>query len=258
MPVQSRRQQLAIITPVHASHVSFLPDIWASIANQILPYGWSIRWHVREDGPPSNCRAFLESLADARIDYSASSECGGAAEARNLALARVDSDFVCIRDADDILVEGSLARTIEMIVAGSGWVGANALDGPTNLKPRSTGYSARLDAQMQMPSSAVPFSAATWLGKMEFGRVRQCWEIHAVIPFHPATWTTRTDYLWEVGGWPGLARDEDTACILAVTDRHDGWVLEEPAIVYRHHQFQTSRLRRPMSERIEFIRRSQR
>lgn len=93
---------------------------------------------------------------------------------------------------------------------------------------------------------------------MTLGRIRQCWEIHAVIPFHPATWTTRTDYLWEVGGWPGLARDEDTACILAVTDRHDGWVLEEPAIIYRHHQHQTSQLRSPVHERIEFIRRSQR
>lgn len=248
-------RQLAIVTPVHVSHSMFLPDAWESIARQVLPPGWSLRWHVREDGPPSSCRNFLGSLSDARIDYSASFDRGGAAEARNLALTRVDAEFVCILDADDILLDGSMARTITLLAAGNGWVGSSALDGPDDLQPRSTGYSARLDSQRRMPSQALPFSAAAWRGKLASGRVRQCWESHAVIPFHPATWATRTEYLWEVGGWPGLARDEDTACILAVTDRYDGWVLEEPAIVYRHHPLQTSQLRRPNPERIEFIRR---
>lgn len=251
-------RQLAIITPVHESHVSFLPDAWQSIANQVLPPGWSLRWHVREDGPPSNCEAFLETLADARIDYSASFNRGGVAEARNMALTRVDAEFVCVLDADDMLVDGSLARTIEILSAGNGWVGSSALDGPDDLQPRFTGYSARLDSQRRMPPDALPFVPAAWHGPTAPGRIRECWEVHAVIPFHPATWATRTEHLWEVGGWPGLARDEDTACILAVSDRHGGWVLTEPAIIYRHHESQTSQLSNPMDERIEFIRRRQR
>jgi len=255
MPVHSPQRQLAIITPVHESHVSFLPDAWESIARQVLPSGWSLRWHVSEDGPPSNCKTFLESLTDTRIDYSASFDRGGAAEARNLALTRIDADFVCIMDADDMLVDGSLARTIEMLAAGNDWVGSSALDGPNGSQPRSTGYSARLDSQRQMPSEALPFVAAEWNGPVVRGRIRQCWEVHAVILFHPATWATRTEHLWEVGGWPGLVRDEDTACILAVSDRHDRWVRAEPAIIYRHHQHQTSQLRSPMPERIEFNRR---
>lgn len=39
----------------------------------------------------------------------------------------------------------------------------------------------------------------------------------------------------------------------AVSDRHDGWVLAEPAIIYRHHQHQTSQFSSLMFERIEFI-----
>lgn len=220
--------------------------------------GWSLRWHVREDGPPSMCKTFLEALSDMRIDYSASFDRGGAAEARNLALTKVDSDFVCVLDADDILLRGSLARTIGVLATGNGWVGSSALDGPDDRQPRSMGYSARLDPQLRMPSEALPFDTAAWHGSMAIGRIRHCWEAHAVIPFHPATWATRTEFLWEVGGWPGLTRDEDTACILDVTDRHGGWVLEEPAIFYRHHQHQTSQLRNPMPERVEFIRRRQR
>lgn len=159
----------------------------------MLPPGWSLRLHVREDGSPSNCKTFLESVTDTRIDYSASFDRGGAAEARNLALTRVDADFVCIMDADDMLVAGSLARTIDLI---------------------------RSDECLRR----------RYLLLLPNGTARQYVSEDALV-------------------WRATKKLHASA----VSDRHDGWVLAEPAIIYRHHQYQTSRLSSLMSERIEFI-----
>lgn len=249
-------REISIITPVGALHADYLPHAWDSLSTQHLPAGWAMRWYVQEDGAASVVKQFVDSLGATAASYAASGSRGGAAEARNLALARSTGDVVMMLDADDRLIDGAVRRVIDALEDGHMWCGFGALDdrdGTTT--PRSGGYSMRLGSGHSTPEQASSFVDEDWLGVALRGSMRDCWERCGVLPFHPATFAAYSRWIWDAGGWPGLARDEDTALILAVTDRHAGWVSSEPNIVYRRHDYQTSRLVPPSDDRIEFIRR---
>jgi glycosyltransferase involved in cell wall biosynthesis len=215
-----------------------------------------MRWYVQEDGAESVVKQFVDSLDGGVASYAASGSRGGAAEARNLALARSHGEVVMMLDADDRLTDGAVHRVIEALENGRMWCGFGALDernGETT--KRDGGYSMRLGSDRVPPQEASSFVADEWMGECERGAMRACWEQHGVLPFHPATFATYSRWIWDVGGWPGLARDEDTALILAITDRHAGVVCSEANIAYRRHQSQTSQLVSPNDARLEFIRR---
>jgi glycosyltransferase involved in cell wall biosynthesis len=200
--------------------------------------------------------AFVESLGTSVAEYAASQTPGGVAEARNLALARCDGLVVMLLDADDQLTDGAVARVISGLESGHMWCGFAAIDDRAGVRTqRDGGYSMRLGADEAAPKEAVGFVAPEWVGQVRPGAIRGCWNKFGMLPFHPATFATYARRIWEVGGWPGLSRDEDTALILAITDRHGGVVVSEPNVVYRHHAWQTSRLVIPNDERIAFIQR---
>lgn len=249
-------RQLSIITPVAAAHGGLLVDAWRSIRDQRMPAGWVLRWYVQEDGPASAVREFVGSLGAEAADYAASGSPGGAAEARNLALARTTGEFVMLLDADDRLTAGAATRVIATLSATFGWCGFAALDERDGtVTHRDGGYSLRLGTQRDVPPESSRFDQGQWVGEVERGAVRECWERFAVLPFHPATFAADARLIWKVGGWPALSRDEDTALILAVSDEHRGVVSAEPNIVYRRHDHQTSRIVPPSDERLTFIRR---
>lgn len=249
-------REISIITPVAGSHTALLAEAWESIKLQHIPQGWRIRWYVQEDGPASTAQSFIRSLDQSMVEFAASGAVGGVAEARNLALARCHGEVVMLLDADDQLTPRAIQRVIASLQGGHMWCGFGALDNRDgNYSMRSGGYSLRLGADGNAPLESALFNYNVWLGKVMRGTIRHCWEQFGVLPFHPATFATYARWIWDAGGWPGLARDEDTALILSISDKHSGLVSDEPNILYRKHSNQTSRRVPPNDERLAFIRR---
>ncbi len=249
-------REVSVLTAVRIEHVQYLHQAWQSIVEQSLPNDWTIRWYVQEDGKQSELQGFIKSLGSAVADYAASGARGGVAEARNLALARATGDVVVILDADDQLASGSVSRVLATLESGAMWCGFAAIEDCDGLQlRRDGGYSARLSVDGAMPPEASKFVPSEWVRSLQPGSPRSCWEDFGVLPFHPATFATKASIIWDYGGWPGLARDEDTALILAITDDNAGVVSDDVNLIYRRHMEQTSRMVPPNDERIEFIRR---
>jgi len=249
-------REISIITPVAGPHVALLPQAWESIKSQDVPRGWKIRWYVQEDGPASSAQSFVQGLGDGLAEFSTSGSAGGAAEARNLALSRSNGEVVMLLDADDQLTAGAVQRVVASLQSGNMWCGFGALDNRDGThSSRTGGYSLRLGTDRVAAPESAQFNDKAWLGRVMRGAMRQCWEQFGVLPFHPATFATYAQWIWDSGGWPGLARDEDTALILSITDKHSGIVSDEPNIMYRRHVEQTSQRVPPNDERLAFIRR---
>ncbi|MGA1461271.1 MAG: glycosyltransferase family 2 protein [Ilumatobacteraceae bacterium] len=249
-------REVSVITAVRPDYGQFLPETWRSLSSQELPANWRLRWYVQEDGEPSEIRSFIQSLAPEAVDYASSGSHGGVAEARNLALARTSGDVVMILDADDRMTAGAVARSLQVLASGYEWCGFAAVDDHDGrISVRDGRYSVRLYPDGSLPTEANAFVKEDWVGDFAKGALRSCWEEFGLFPFHPTTFATATQFVWDVGGWPGLARDEDTALILAISDRHHGVVSDETNLIYRRHALQTSRNIAPNSERIKFIRR---
>lgn len=248
-------REISVLTALHPTHAAFVPDAWSSLRAQQLPHGWRMRWYVHEDGADATARSLVESLPVDVVSYAHSDGTGGAAEARNLALARASGEISVVFDADDRMQPGALSRVIEALSNGPIWCAAQAIDERNGrLSSRKGGYSARLAPDRSPPIEARDFVRARWLGTAKPGVVGDCWDRFGVLPFHPATFAAHTSAFWAAGGWPGLARDEDTALITAITDLHPGFVFAEEHIIYRHHDHQTSALRAPLAARREFLR----
>ncbi len=248
--------ELSLLTALSSAHVDYLAHTWNSISSQDVPVGWEVHWYIQEDGPASTARSFVDSLNSPFVHYASSDHAGGPAEARNLALTRAQGDVVMVLDADDTLTPGAISRTISLLDESNLWCGFAALDDRNGqLAQRDTGYSRRLGSASSPEPRYAPFVPEDWLGHSERGDIRRCWELCGYLPFHPATFATFARFIWDVGGWPALGRDEDTAVILAISDRHHGHVSHEPNVVYRHHDHQTSRLVPPIDERLAFIER---
>ncbi|MFZ9868915.1 MAG: glycosyltransferase [Ilumatobacteraceae bacterium] len=252
-------REVSIITPVRSGHADYLAEAWESVRGQRVPLGWFVRWYVQEDGPTSTVRDFVASLDSTQAEYAASGVPGGAAEARNLALARSDGEVVMLLDADDQLAPGAVERVLTSLDFGHMWCGFAAVDQRGGqLHVRDGRYSARLDSSGTVVGDERDFDASEWMGEVPRGSLHTCWDTYGVLPFHPTTFSTYTRWIWEVGGWPGLSRDEDTALILAISDAHAGMVSGEVNVHYRRHREQTSRQVPPLTERIRFITRRRR
>lgn len=247
-------RELSLLTALSPEHVNFLVDAWASIKIQALPPGWEVRWFVQEDGPESEARRIVESFDSPMVHYGASRHRSGPAETRNLALAKAAGDVIMVLDADDMLTPGAIGRSIAALDSGHLWCGFAAMDNQHGeLSRRDTGYSQRLGTDPTDVDRFAPFHQHEWLGESLRGDLRSCWNVCGRLPFHPATFTTHAQLVWDVGGWPALSRDEDTAVILAISDRHHGFVSGEVNLTYRRHGIQTSRRVHPIDERLLFI-----
>jgi len=247
-------QEISVLTALTPDHSLFLPETWTSLQAQAIPSGWSIAWYIQEDGPESDARGVVANLNSDVVHYAASGHRGGPGEARNLALARARGDIIMVLDADDSLTDGAITRVIETLDYGHLWCGFGAIDDVRGTRTvRTTGYSKRLGGASANVPPPHQFDPREWIGESPRGSLRSCWNLCGVLPFHPATFATYAQLLWDVGGWPALSRDEDTAVILALSDRHNGFVSDESNIVYRHHGLQTSRRVDPNDERLDFI-----
>lgn len=208
-------ERISVITPVRPSAATHLTAAYDSLRAQRLPPGWSWEWLVQEDGQTGVLSDLLPG-DDPRISL-ATGRPGGAAIARNMALARASGDLVKVLDADDQLTAGALARDIETLTGNPdiGWTTCQALDLLTD-------------------GRTIGCEHAPPPGRLARGAVLAHWQAHDYqLPVHPATLCIRRGLVIALGGWMALPASADTGLLLAAGATADGWFVGEPGLLYR-------------------------
>lgn len=205
---------ISIITPTQAHNADHLEAVWASVADQDLPAGWSLEWLVQEDGVDPVLGDRLPD--DDRIRYDALGVQIGSPATRNHALARGRGDIVAGMDHDDWYEPGGLAALLRPLIDHSdvGWSCGRCTwvmpDGSTWTKDDV------------LPPGRVVARTVTdhFLATDDF-------------PFPAAMTAFRRRQLLAHGGWPAVARSTDAVLLAAFSDLHDGWWVDRPVAAYR-------------------------
>ncbi len=207
---------LSVVTAVYGPSARYLPDTHASLLAQNMPAGWDWEWLVQEDGDGVNAATYLPG-DDPRIRI-ASARHGGPHVARTVALGRSHGSLIKTLDADDVLLPGTLTRDINLLTDRPeiGWTTSRALD---LLPDGSTrGYLGDPEA-----------------GLIKRGTVLAGWRLSQRPMVHPATLCARRELIALLGGWMALPASGDTALLLGLDALRDGWLLNEPGMLYRVH-----------------------
>ncbi|MGH3260719.1 MAG: glycosyltransferase family 2 protein, partial [Trebonia sp.] len=208
-------KRISVITPVRQDTAVHLTAAHDSLRRQLLPGGWTWEWVVQEDGQTGAIVPLLPR-DDSRLSLG-TGRSGGPAVARNMALARATGELVKVLDADDMLIDGSLAREIDVLTANAdvGWTSCRALDLLEN-------------------GSRVGFEHDPPAGRLPRGGLLAHWQTHDHhAEVHPATLCIRRELLVALGGWMALPASEDTGLLLAADAISDGWFIPEPGLLYR-------------------------
>ncbi|MFJ6140544.1 glycosyltransferase family 2 protein [Kitasatospora sp. NPDC092286] len=210
---------LSVVTAVYGPSTRYLPDAYASLAAQDLPEGWDWEWLVQEDGDGVGADAHLPT-DDPRVRI-ASARHGGPHVARTVALGRSHGSLIKVLDADDVLLPDTLARDITLLTDRPeiGWTTSLALD----LLPDGS--------TRRHPGDPVT-------GVIKRGAVLEDWRVSRRPMVHPATLCARRELVALLGGWMALPASGDTGLLLGLDALQDGWLLEEPGMLYRVHQDQ--------------------
>ncbi|MFY1635263.1 glycosyltransferase [Solwaraspora sp. WMMB335] len=212
--MDTHRQTVSVITPVHPASIPYLPEAYESLCAQQMPADWQWRWLVQEDGTTGSVRRALPT--DMRVSVGMNRP-GGPGVTRTMALSRAAGALVKVLDADDRLTEGVLARDIAVLGADPtvGWAVSRALD----LHPDGS-------------TTAVATDPPD--GRLTAGALHRAWyDSDRRLPVHPATMCLRTDLLLALGGWMALPASEDTGLLLAVSTVSDGWFIGQVGLLYR-------------------------
>jgi glycosyltransferase involved in cell wall biosynthesis len=205
---------LSVITAVHPPHAGWLETSGASILTQELPDGWTVEWCVQlDDGAEA-------TFSDPRVQAASNQTKLGAAQSRNLAVARASGDVLMHLDADDVLIQGALMRILPLYDdTTTAWVAVRVddlIDGSVVSRPHELS------------------------GAVEPGVVAARWLSDGHLPFHSVAFTARRDAFLDAGCYPALIAAEDVGLVLAVTDRYRGVVLEDTLAQYRKWSLQTT------------------
>ncbi|WDT55776.1 glycosyltransferase family 2 protein [Streptomyces sp. G7(2002)] len=215
-------QFISIVTPVHDTALSFLPEAFASLRAQELPDGWEWEWLVQVDGG-KEADVPVDIREDSHVKVSDNRR-GGPGVARTMAWGRSRGELVKVLDADDILPAGALARDIEVMEThpSVGWTVCRVLD----LMPDgSLGHNTLGDPEA---------------GLLARGDLYAYWKSTHRPQVHPASLCVRERLIAEAGGWMALPASEDTALLMALDVMADGWFIGETGLHYRKHQGQTT------------------
>lgn len=213
---------LSVITAAYAPIADHFIDTSLSVAGQQAPAGWELEWIVQEDGESPRLRGIVDAVPIAR--YAANNARLGIAVTRNLALSRARGEVVQILDHDDVLLPLALAQMAAHFDDDTiHWAIGQADD----LHP---------DRSRHKYTSTLPF------GRIRAG-VPGTWAIanSGQWPIHCAGLLMRVDALRVVGGWAGLAVDDDVAMFSAISECGDGINDPRTTWLYRKHQRQTHR-----------------
>jgi glycosyltransferase involved in cell wall biosynthesis len=206
---------ITVLTPVHAEGCAYLGELYECLRDQKLTAGWRLEWVVQEDGRTGKP---LEAIPDAPWIFRGAGRWGGAAQARNLGLARATGSMLRCVDSDDLLPDQmSLARGIEVLEANPafGWTVAPCLD-------------LYVDGRLE-PGPYDPVPGLLPEGALLDGARR------GELPVMGTTMTVRTDLVRLVGGWPAIPAFEDAALLLFCEAVSTGWMQPEPSELYRKH-----------------------
>lgn len=211
--------KLSIITPVLDGSHLHLSKVYESLCSQEMPAGWEWEWIVQEDGHTGRPLAALPD--DPRISASMS-ERGRAATARTVALRRATGLLVRAVDADDVLPAGTLARDITALTEHPeiSWCVSPALDllpdGSLRAGPRD------------------PVAGALPPGFLAGG------EATGMLQVIGTTMCTYTQLVRALGGWQAFPTEEDVALLLAAEAVSNGWMLDQPGLLYRRWEGNTT------------------
>ena len=213
---------LSVITAVHPPHVGWLAACGAAVLCQELPHGWELEWCVQlDDGAEA-------TFDDPRVRCAANNSRLGAAQSRNLAVARSRGDVLMHLDADDVLLAGALRRVLPLYDdAALEWVAV------------------RVDDLVDGKGLAHPHELT---GVVEPGEGSMAWLSTMLLPFHTVAFTLRRSAFLRAGGYPALAAAEDVGLVLSVSDAGRGVVLEETLAQYRKWSLQTTATSAPYAE----------
>jgi len=211
-----------LITAAGPSSEGFLPDLAASIREQHVPPGWSVRWLVVCDGPDAAANADRARLAaglGAHRTWS-NHDRYWAGASRNRALARSEAEWIQAVDADDVLCPGAVSAWAREARMRSTWCSFQAVDWyPVDGRTRA----------FQSPFPPGPIAAGEWLHHYErTGR----------HPVHPLAILWPRTLLVQVGGWAAAPSAEDAAVAFVGTSLRDGWAADDVVLRYRKHPAQ--------------------
>ncbi|WP_345678302.1 glycosyltransferase family 2 protein [Yinghuangia aomiensis] len=215
--------RLSVITALHAPAVRYLPDAAASLAQQETRLDWIICFDG-DAAPPDvvtaveECRALVPS-----VTLVASGRAAGPSTARSVALGYVRTPWTAVLDADDVW----LPRGLDRLLAVADFCAAP--------------WCAGLTVDLLPDGSRVPFPDYLRDGPVPIGSVAEAYEDMGFLPFHGCAVLWNTAVLWRLGGWPALPTSEDTALVLAASERFEGWYHGgSPVYGYRRHDDQTT------------------
>jgi glycosyltransferase involved in cell wall biosynthesis len=208
---------LSVVTAVYGEDsASHLPDTYRSLLAQKLPDGWVWEWIIHEDDTARAALPFTPT-SDPRVHYFTGRH-GGPGVARTMALAASTGTLVKCLDADDLLVDGALARDITALVDETiGWTACRALD----LLP---------DGSTSAYTLGDPPP-----GRIARGEVLGAWQAteRRTLMVLPGTLCIRRQLAVALGGWMALPASEDTGLLIAANSIADGYFIEEPGLMYR-------------------------
>ncbi|GAA2919156.1 hypothetical protein GCM10020221_14300 [Streptomyces thioluteus] len=159
------------------------------------------------------------------MDVAANGTGEGPAVTRNVALGRVEAEFVQNADADDELEPDALAL----------------LAGALAERPRAgfaVGHARDLLPGGALRAHELPVGAGT----LPRGALLDAWSDEGGyrLPVHPAGVMWRRDLLLALGGWSALHGMEDTGLLMAASATAEGVLVDAPTLRYRKHSGQLS------------------
>lgn len=208
---------IAVVTAVHQPNFRFLPELYESLVEQV-DVNWE--WIVQVDGAGDP-----DLPQDSRIRLG-HNRISGPGATRTMALALTSAPIVRTLDSDDLLLDGALARDIDVLQTHDdvGWCTSPALD----LHP--DGSTTRWDKDDPTP------------GRIPKGWIQTQWRSPDwILPVLPSTLAIRRTLLLAVGGWMSLPTSEDTGLLITANTIAAGWFHTEPGNLYRKHEGQLTR-----------------
>lgn len=210
---------LSVVTAADGSDPELLARAAASLAAQRLPAGWALEWVLALDRAP-------EAVPDLPLEpvvVRTHPRAQGVAAARTLAAVRATGELLYVLDADDEVPAGGLAALVGAL-----------LEEPEAAYAVSCSWHVVDRDGVLLEERTTPLPP----GLLKAGEVRSFRRLHGRCPFPPAQLLVRADALWQAGGWPALAIEEDTALLLALDAVRPGVLVEGVHLRSRRHAAQ--------------------
>ncbi|MEU8137042.1 glycosyltransferase family 2 protein [Streptodolium elevatio] len=222
-PTVRGTSRISVITALYRKSLPYLPAAARSLATQDTPVDWIVCWDG--DAAPPDVSELVEDqcrphVPDLRLI--AAGRAAGPSTARTVALSHVRTQWTAVLDADDEWLPGGLDRLL------------------ASAEATGTAWCAGLTDDLPGDGVEIAFPHYLVVGPQERGVVYDTYLRLGFLPFHGCAVLWRTSVLWDVGGWPALPTSEDTALVLAASERHPGHYLGgDPVYRYRRHTEQT-------------------